>query len=196
MAGRRGRPRSANARSRATTRAGRRRPDDLGTKQLLRRRVILNGNTGEIDPLSSLLFRKHITQEQFASGRYYAGMVLLARFGLRLNQGSLAPLWRRLVSGVVDGDFHDSGTEGSSVDRARRNLARLDAELDGAMRSTMMSVCVDWRWSGWVKRLLSELPLQPGDWRALGELREGLERLTDLRTRRRREFTPLPEAAE
>jgi hypothetical protein len=101
------------------------------------------------------------------------------------------------VSGSVDGDIRHYGTPGraldeapSSADQARRRLDRMNAELqrhgeDETIKRTVINICVDLQWGGWVKRILCRIPELPGDWRSLGALREGLARLAALRSTRR-----------
>jgi hypothetical protein len=212
MAGRRGRPAKAQARRRQTTKAGRRAPDDRGTRELQHfRRALLNGHQlgNEVVPLTALFSRGLLDQPALEAGLRYSATVHVVRHSFGLSSGSVSDLWRRLVAGVVDGDMPRYGTPGryldeapSSADQARIRLDSMNVELqrhgeDETMRRTVMNICVDLQWGGWVKRILCRIPELSGDWRSLGALREGLQRLADMRAPRRREASDRrAEAAE
>jgi hypothetical protein len=203
--GHRGRPRKAQARSRATTRAGRAPPPDLGTKEVRRLRQILNGRLDlPVDPLSALYSREFINERSYIAGRRYSGLVSAARMGWAIPNGSVAYWWKRIVAGPVDaggpGELHsrleDDGP--SSVDAARLKLESMRRELmrpgeDGSVLFTVNSVCLDGVWSSWLKRLLTRWPERAGDFKQLGQLREGLARLVEVS--RRREGAPARELA-
>jgi hypothetical protein len=141
-----------------------------------------------------------LDQDAYDAGRRYAATTAIARHALGIPSASVAALWRRMVAGVVDGDLPGSRTlttpedPPGSIEAARRRLDRMNAELqrrgeDEAMKRTVINIVVDRMWSGFVKRLLCRIPEQPGDWRSLGALREGLGRLAEMS--RRREAAPM-----
>jgi hypothetical protein len=80
---RRGRPRKAQAKRRATTAAGRAPATDFGTEAVRRLREILNpGMPGlPTDPLSALLARQFIDQRSYGAGRLYGALVAIVRKG-------------------------------------------------------------------------------------------------------------------
>src|SRR5271156_6088963 len=65
--GHRGRPRKPNARSRATTRAGRQAPPDLGTKEIRHLKQILTPRQPGLpaDPLAALYSRELISEASY-----------------------------------------------------------------------------------------------------------------------------------
>jgi hypothetical protein len=198
-----GRPRKAD-RSRPN-----RPPRDLGPPEIQRLRAILNpGQPGlPADPLAALLARNFIDERSYNAGRYFSALVAISRRGWDLRDGSVAQLYRRMVAGIVGEDvgtipIPDSpvpnGHDRSAADRAREWLREMRAELarDPAILQVVTSIVIDGRWEGWCKRLLTRLAEQPGDWRCLGDLREGLRRLAELGTSRRQEVSPACAAAE
>ncbi|HEY1430944.1 MAG TPA: hypothetical protein VGF39_04845 [Stellaceae bacterium] len=97
--GHRGRPRSATARRRATTRAGRAPPSDRGTVQLRKYKLVLAGSVmQEADCLGVLHGRGVIDEAGFRAGRSYGYLTMLAP-GLGSaggqRQRSVAPADRR-----------------------------------------------------------------------------------------------------
>jgi hypothetical protein len=198
------------ARYRASTRSGRMAAPDFGPPEVQRLRTILNpGQPGlPADPLSALLARNFIDERMYNSGRYFAALVAIARRGWNLRDGSVTRLYIRMVAGIVGGEagtipvseHAGNGHDRSAADHARDTLERMRRELWRKGESerilvTVMVVCVDGRWTGWVKRILTRLPELPGDWRSLYDLREGLGRLVELQTSRRREAAPARELA-
>jgi hypothetical protein len=201
-----GRPRKANRARRPTTRAGRS-PADRGTPELQRVKGILTPGRLDLpsDVLAMLFSRGFLSQEAYNAGRVFAALVRITRAGWGLSDEGVAHLWRMVQLGemaeqpgpiVTNG--HDAG--GSYAEYARRRLAEMRSELQRRgegerILTTVMVVCVDNRWEGWVKRILTKLRELPGDWRSLGDLREGLHRLAEFGTTRRREVSPIRELA-
>jgi hypothetical protein len=206
--GHRGRPRKANARSRATTRAGRQAPPDLGTKEVRRLRQILNGRLDlPTTPLDALYSREFITEQSYRAGLRYSGLVTAARKGWAIPSGSVAYWWNRIVSGPIDvggpGDFKSVALDDpiNTIEMARLRLERMRRELqrpgeDAAVLFTTNAIVIDGSWSIWVKRLLTRVPERPGDYKRLGQLREGLSRLGEVNSRRRGDAPVRDEAAE
>jgi hypothetical protein len=139
-----------------------------------------------------LFSRGFLDREAYDAGRRYAATTAISRQAFGISSASVAALWMRMIAGTVDGDLPtarmstapDHAAPGS-IEAARRRLERMNAELqrrgeDEVIRRTVISICVDGRWTGFCKRLLCRLPEQPGDWRSLGALREGLGRLSRL----------------
>jgi hypothetical protein len=156
----------------------------------------------EVDPLSLLFCHDFISQDAYLAGRKYSAMVSIARYAMGLPQGSVSGLWARLVAGTDTPAYgtplrNDEAPD--SCEGARFRVERMNAELqrrgeDEAMRRVVVNVTVDRQWVGWVRRLLTRMPELPGDYHALGLLREGLQRLCDMA--RRRTEAPRAEAAE
>jgi hypothetical protein len=177
-------------------------PPDFGTAEIRRLREILNPGQPELpaDPLAALLARGFIDQRSYNAGRYFGSLTAIARHGWNLADGSVAYAYRRLVAGILGEEalrIPINGDDRTVADRARSTLEAMRAELlrddrDGAILRTVMSVCVDGAWLPWVKRLL----ITPrNDCAQLGQLRDGLGRLAELRTSRRREVAAGPRLA-
>jgi hypothetical protein len=188
MARRGGRPRKANRARRPTTRAGRS-PADRGTEQLRRLRQAL---TGRLDlppePLSVLYSRGFISQPQYDAGLAYAGLTRLVRSGWGLQDASVAGIWGAVTNGfgiVMVAPGAMNGHEAPAVSRARQRLEEMRAELlrDDPSRAILQvvdTVCVDGVWVAWLKRIVTKMRELPGDWRSLGDLKEGLFRLAEF----------------
>jgi hypothetical protein len=204
MAKRRGgRPRKLNRTRRPTTRAGRA-PVDHGTEASRRLRQAL---TGRLDlppePLSVLYSRGFISQPQYDAGLAYAGLTRVVRSGWGLQDCSVANLWRSLTSGeglIVVAPGQANGHEAIGVVRARSRLEDMRAALrrddpGGAILQMVDSVVIDGVWTAWLKRIVTKLPEAPGDFPRLSALKEGLHRLAEYGTTRRREVSPIRELA-
>jgi hypothetical protein len=171
-------------------------------------RHILNAGRVDLptDVLAALFSRGFLTQEAYNAGRVFAALVRIARAGWGLSDTGVAHLWRMVQLGemaeqpgpiVTNG--HDAG--GAYAEYARRRLAEMRSELqrrgeNERILTTVMVVCVDNRWEGWVKRILTKLRELPSDWRSLGDLREGLGRLAEFHGGRRRDVSSRAAAAE
>jgi hypothetical protein len=200
-----GRPRKDGARYRATTRAGRS-PVDHGTAEVRRLRQALTGRLDlPAEPLSVLYSRGFLSQPQYDAGLAYSGLTRLVRSGWGLQDASVAGLWRAVVAGegiVMVAPGQANGHEAPAVGRARQRLADMRAELmrDDPSRAILQvvdTVCIDGVWTAWLKRIVSKLPERPGDFSRLGALKEGLFRLSEFGTSRRRLISPVrAEAAE
>jgi hypothetical protein len=180
-------------------------PRDLGPPEILRLRAILNpGQPGlPADPLSALLARGFIDEKGYKAGRYFSALTAIARRGWNLEDGSVAYAYRRLLTGILgeEGPVPTNGHDRTLADQAREKLGAMHSELlrgdrDGAILQTVASICVDGRWEGWCKRILCRIPELAGDWRSLGDLREGLGRLAELGSSRRRDVSPARAEAE
>jgi hypothetical protein len=210
MARRKGRPAKAGARRRQTTRTGRQAPPDYGTPELRALRSILTPGRIDLptDSLAALFSRGFISQESYNTGRVFAALTRIVRSGWGLSDGGVQRLWRMVALGqilepspvAVITNGHDHG--GAYADYARQRLEEMRRELqrrgeDERILVTVVHICVDGGWPAWCRRILTRLPELPGDWRSLGDLKEGLERLVELRSGRRREAPPArAEAAE
>lgn len=157
----------------------------------------------EADCLGVLYGRKLISEDAFRAGRNYALLTALARRSWGLSEGSVNALWHRLISGTVEDIgtprpvWADSSTD--SIELARMALARRRQVLTEAGLHVLFvvnSVCVDNYWSKQLKRLVNGQPGKRGDWLYLSDLKEGLHRLAELRSSRRREVVSEAEAAE
>jgi hypothetical protein len=126
MRRRRGRPRQAQARRRATTLAGRRAPDDLGTEQLRRRKVRATSRPDlEISGAGVLLGRDLIDIEQ------YTVLMTITMWLERLMRGwagvgGVTGLWHSITGAAVPTGFVRPPNDVSSglADGARRQLVR------------------------------------------------------------------------
>ena len=185
-----GRPRKAEAGVRATTRAGRAPRIDLGTAELRRLRLLLNGRDDlDTTPLSALYGRNLIDLKSYAAGRRYAALNEVIRRAWGLQEGSVADLYRRMVAGTV-GDIGTvlpgGGGIVGSAEAARSELALLDARLwlpgeDGARYFAVRALVVDGAWPPWLKRRVLREPQRTRDQRRLEVLQDALERLAEPR---------------
>jgi hypothetical protein len=173
---------------------------DLGTEQIRRLREILTPGGGNLptDPLSALFCRGLVDEASYRVGQRFRALTMISRTGWCPKDASVQDLWRRLLVGEGAEALVSAPVNGPNVtaaDAARTKLPEMRAELlrgdrEGAILQTVCSICVDGRWEGWCKRILCRIPELPGDWRCLGNLREGLYRLAELGTSRRREVVP------
>jgi hypothetical protein len=101
--GRRGRPKQAQARRRATTRNGRQAPPDHGTPELLALRRTLNVGRIDLptDSLAALFSRGFVSQEAYNAGRVFAALTRIVRCGLGLHDASVERLWRMVTLGEM-----------------------------------------------------------------------------------------------
>jgi hypothetical protein len=184
---RRGRPRKENARRRATTLAGRRAPDDLGTEQLRRRKVRATSRPDlEISGAGVLLGRDLIDIEQ------YTVLMTVPMWLERLMRGwgglgGVTGLWHSITGAAVPTGFVRPPNDVSSglADGARRQLVRALRQLDGS-RSLVVALAEN------------EIPplvlhvldgqITPTDQVGLDRLRWGLDALAGRRTRQARDI--------
>jgi hypothetical protein len=130
---RRGRPRKATARHRATTVAGRAAPPDLGTDELRRHRLAATTQSGLPDDLLGVLYgRAVIDLEQYTAGRDFSDVVRLVRLGLGLTEASPAGAWRNILSAASAGRATIVDVAYPGADSARRALIRFRRELGRA----------------------------------------------------------------
>jgi hypothetical protein len=165
---------------------------DLGTREVQRLRQLLNGRLDlPTTPLASPYSRGFIERPPSAGCRF-AASTALARGGWGFQDGSVQDLWRLLVAEGSHAFVRTTnGHDHTLADTARMRLAEMRAELlrgdkDGAILSVVISVCVDGSWLPWIKRLLTNWSDQPVVYRHLSDLKEGLHRLVELGTSRRR----------
>jgi hypothetical protein len=185
-----GRKRKLDAKRRQSSRLGRQ-PPDPGSPELRKHKILLAGSVmAEADVLGVLRGRDLISEDALRAGRSYNALTRLARRGWGLSEGSVNDLWRRLISGIVDGEIgtpRPLSAEGGASDniaRARMALAKQRKALEAAglhVMFTTHSVVLDNYWSAAVRRLVNGQPGKRGDWRYLGDLREGLSVLAGLR---------------
>jgi hypothetical protein len=180
-------------------------PPDRGPREVRRLRQVTTGRTDlEIDPLSLLFARDFIDEAAYLAGRKYSATVSIARYAMGLPQGSVSGLWARLVAGTdtpAYGQPLRSDEAPDSCEGARLWVERMNAELQrrgetAEILQTVVSIAIDRRWEGWCKRVLTRLRTVEGDWRSLGYLRTGLQRLAELRPDRARVSSEHAEAAE
>jgi hypothetical protein len=125
---RRGRPRKANAKRRATTLAARRAPDDLGSPELLARKAkVANGAAAPvelIDVVGVLAAHGLLEPELTLIARLLAAWLRQVQRAFHLSQASPTALWAALTSGQRAGQWVPlSNTPG--CDRALLRLAEL-----------------------------------------------------------------------
>ena len=202
--GHRGRPRSANARRRATTRAGRAPPPDYGSPQLLAHRKALSGRTDlPANPLDTLFGRGLIDEPGYRAGIGYAALTAIVRRGLGPSQASVAALWERVIAGnVTDVGTRrpewGTGGESDALNRVRLALDRRRRALEAAGLSVLYvtnCICIDRNWPAWLKRIVLGRPGERGDFLFLNDLKFGLWTLVE-HGRRCQEARPVDLAAE
>jgi hypothetical protein len=134
--GRKGRPRKANARHRATTVAGRAPPPDLGTDQLRTRKHAVTGRTDlEINGAAVLYGHDHLDRAQYDTlGRVTELLQRITRaWGGR--DGNVSGLWEAITGALTSTGFAPNpvGDGGYSLaDGARRRLEHACRRLDGS----------------------------------------------------------------
>jgi hypothetical protein len=124
---RRGRPREANARRRATTLAGRRPLVDFGSPELVaRKRAVSNGSAAAvelIDYADILAVNDLLDREELVALRLVARWLVQLRRALNLPTASPHGLWAALASGQRAGQWAPPATVGG--DRALLKLTEL-----------------------------------------------------------------------
>ena len=201
--GHRGRPRSATARRRASTRSGRQAPPDYGSPQLLAHRRTLSGRTDlPADALDVLYGRGLIDEPGYRAGRSYADLARIVRRSLGLTEASVNDLWKRLVAGggtpLTPAPAVSDGRVADRLDRARSALERRRSALQQAGSSVLFvtdSIVIDNSWPAWLKRIVRGRPGARGDFLSLNDLKHGLWTLAEL-GRERREARSIGLAAE
>jgi hypothetical protein len=178
---RRGRPKLANARRRATTVAGRRAPDDQGTPQLRakKRAVTLRENL-EINPAAALFGHGAIDALQFET---LATLSLWLRTLAQAWGGtaSVNGLWAAIAGGLISTDLAtrngDDMATGLAVG-ARKQLARAVGRLDGS-RALVIGI-IEGPIPPVIFRVIEDR-LTRADMVALERLRQGLDHLAGRR---------------
>jgi hypothetical protein len=131
---RRGRPKKANARRRATTVAGRRTPDDLGTSELRGRKIRATTRPDvEINGAGVLYGRGHLDAQQYdVLSTVTLWLEHLARGWGGL--GGVHALWLSIVGAMVPtASVQPQNTTAAGLaDGARRQLVRALHRLDGS----------------------------------------------------------------
>jgi hypothetical protein len=130
---RRGRPRKANAKRRATTLAGREPAPDHGTEELRRHKLAATGSIDlPADVLGALHGRGILDREEYAAGLEFAALVALVRRALGLNEASAAGTWRNILS-ATPGGHAALDADYPGAERARRALARFRRALGASL---------------------------------------------------------------
>jgi hypothetical protein len=177
---RRGRPKKADAKRRATTRAARAPRIDHGTDELRALRQRLNGRSDlSADPLSWLFAHERIDRRCYDAGRRYQALTETVWRAWGLQQGSVADLYRRMGAGTIAdiGTITPTGNGGiGSADVARATLAAMNAEL-GDRFDLVRAVVIEGAWPAWLRRIVLRMT-EPRDAGRLGKLVEALGRLT------------------
>jgi hypothetical protein len=182
---RRGRPKKADAKRRATTRAARAPRIDRGTDELQWLRLVLNGRPDlSADPLSWLLAHDRIDRRCYDAGRRYQALTETVWRAWGLQQGSVADLYRRMGAGTIAdiGTSTPTGNGGiGSADVARAVLDAMNAELwprgdSGAGFYLVRAVVVEGAWPAWLRRIVVRT-IEPRDAARLDQLVDALGRL-------------------
>lgn len=176
-----GRKRSADARRRQRTRAGRR-PVDHGTPELMARRALLVGADGArdpraADPLGILQMAGHISRDQMDAGWVYAVMRWRA-FGKPTPYTSI---YERYAVGLAGYRAGDASLYPDTDMRARDVFARGDNALRNAGRlswSETRQVTVEHHLPAWYWRLKNG-PLGRADAVERAALLRGLDALAE-----------------
>ena len=158
---RRGRPRKAGSRYRATTAAGRRPIEivDLGTPELRAQREAATSRRDlPNDLLGALYGRALIDLDGYNAGLAVAGLVRTVRLSLGLTEASAAAQWRNILSAHAGGTMTLLAGSHSGAEGARRILARIKREL-GRAAWRAVADAVDNAWpapqvfAGWLVNL-------------------------------------------
>jgi hypothetical protein len=181
---RRGRPRQANAKRRATTLAERRSPDDLGSPELVRRKArVANGSAEavELRDVPGILCAHHLIEpDELLILRLLASWLRQVGTAFRLKDNSAGGLWAAILSGhhgsPIWGMPIGSGDLSNIGNRAMFRLGQLHALFTGPQRalllSRIMAVAAGETW--------------PKDHKELKELRRGFAEIGELQRRGRR----------
>jgi hypothetical protein len=134
---RRGRPRKAGARRRATTLAGRQPPADLGTDELRRRkRHIAAGREDlELNGASVLLANELLNRQQFDTLGTITQMLQRVARAWGGRDGNVTGLWMAITAAMVATGYASApvGDGGFGLaDSARRRLQQVCRSLDGS----------------------------------------------------------------
>jgi hypothetical protein len=181
---RRGRPRKANARRRATTVAGRAPPPDYGTPELRQRKVRATTRDNlEVSAVGALLGRELIDIEQ------YNMLTTLTLWLERLMRswggtGGVTGLWHSIIgAGSIGYVRLQNDVTSGLADGARRQLVRALNQLDGS-RSLVIAL-VEGQIPPLILRVLDG-KITSADMVALERLRVALDHLAGRRTRQAR----------
>ena len=172
----RGRPRLATARRRATTCAGRLSPEDLGSPELIKRKArVANGSAVPVelvDTAGILLAHHLIETEELLILRLVASWLHQVRVAFGLPAGSPGGLWAAITTGQRGGGWAAtlSATSKGGGDRALFRLAELYAHFAGLAQLDRLAL---------VMRIAAG-ETAPANRRTLGELCTGLQVVANL----------------
>jgi hypothetical protein len=180
----RGRPRHANAKRRATTRAGRKTghdPVDRGAPLLRQKKLQLFGRDDiEMTGSGTLLARGLIDRYQFD----YLGLLTfwLARLARNLGPKPVAvgTLWQVLVNGMISPTLTIPVSVGDDANKALTRLDRMIRQLDGSRELVLQ--LAEGRTPPLIAHVL-EGRITGADERALDRLRQGLDAIGGRRQR-------------
>jgi hypothetical protein len=185
---RRGRPRKAGARRRATTLAGRAPPLDLGTDELRRRkRHIAAGREDlELNGAGVLLAYEHLNRQKFDTLGTITQMLQRVARAWGGRDGNVTGLWMAITSALIATGYAPTpvGDGGFGLaDGARRRLQRVCRSLDGS-RALVIELA-----EGKVPELVLHVldhALTRADTAALERLRQSLDDIAGERRNRNR----------
>jgi hypothetical protein len=184
---RRGRPRQANARRRATTVAGRAPPPDLGTALLRARKRAATGREDlEINSAAVLFGHDHLDRAQYDTLGRITELLQRATRAWGGRDGNVTGLWEAITGALTSTGFVPNPPVGeggwSLADGARRRLEQVCRRLDGS-RALVIELA-----EGRIPEIVVhviERRLTVADAAALERLRQGLDDIEPIAGDRR-----------
>ena len=168
---RRGRPRLKHARSRETTRAGRRGDVDRGSERLReKKRQATSRDDVEMTPAGVLFGHGHLDRYQYDALGFVTNLLRQVRKAMGGNQ-SVAGLWTAIIAAATKTAPGNAPIIGDN--NARHILAQICARLDGS-RDLILALAAEGAWPDIVVRAANHR-LTPRDLVQLETLRRGLD---------------------
>jgi len=175
---RRGRPRLKHARSRETTRAGRRGDVDRGSERLRsNKRLLTSREDLPLDPAGVLLGRELIDQQQYSALGLVTSWLQQTARAWGGKDGSVQSLWNTILAALTP-TSSPPGYTAPGADNARYRLARALQRLDGSR--DLVTELAEGRVPPLILRAV-ERCLTREDEADLDRLRQGLDRLAGRR---------------
>ena len=130
---RRGRPRKANARRRATTVAGRQAAPDKGTRELRRKKRLATGREDlEIDGAAVLFAHGHLDRAEYDAIGLITGWLRLSTRAWGGRDGSCGGLWDAILGAATGASGARIVVVPRGAERAWRRFAGLLQRLNGS----------------------------------------------------------------
>jgi hypothetical protein len=181
---RRGRPRKAQAKRRATTLAGRRAEVDHGTDHLRARKIaVANGSAVPVelvDVVGVLAANELIVDDELVALRLVADWLRQLRVALQLRQGSPGGLWAAIASGTGLGTIAMPAPVGG--DRALFRLGELFEYFTAIDQLELLRLIIR----------IAGNEAHPENAFELARLRYGVQLVIGLQRRGRRRSSPAP----